>query len=133
MQVPNEFIRSHSLSMNSGRFDDITSIHPPSFAESQFDVILRRQRVRFRKHNGLKVTTTPSRFVHICDHSEFAGWGSVSYLDLTPEDISSGEAICKADTEAPIIGPWTASAVAANDVCGSVFYAFPAVVAVAGV
>lgn len=122
-----------SSSVYPGRKNDTSSTHPPSFSESQFDVILRRQRVRNRKHNGLKVTATPSRFVHACDHFEFAGWGSVSYLDLTPEDISLGEAKCKTEAEAPVVGPWTASAVAANDVCGSVFYAFPAVVAVAGI
>ncbi|KLO06622.1 hypothetical protein SCHPADRAFT_923138 [Schizopora paradoxa] len=124
---------SHLATIEEGRMNDASSIHPPSFSESQFDVILRRQRPRSRKHNGLKVTATPSRFVHACDHFEFAGWGSVSYLDLTPEDISFGEAKCKIVAEAPTVGPWTASAVAANDVCGSVFYAFPAVVAVAGV
>lgn len=39
----------------------------------------------------------------------------------------------KEDKEGPVLGPWIASAVAANEVFGSVFYAFPPVVAVAGI
>ena len=126
-----EFISSDIKLLATGRNPD--SDHPPSFAESQFDVIRRRQRTRYTQSGGLKVTASPSRFLNLPDDHEFAGWGTVSYLELTDEDIQRGEAVLKADNDSPIFGPWTASAVAANEIFGSVFYAFAPVVAVAGV
>lgn len=57
----------------------------------------------------------------------------MSYIELSDADIMKGEEVIKREKDAPIFGPWIASAVAANEVFGSVFYAFPPVVAVAGV
>ena len=121
---------------NSASIQDVSSVQSvllPSFAESQFDVILRRQRPRLKENGGLKMTASPSRFHTLSNDFEFAGWGSVSYLELTEDDIRKGEETGKQDKSVPILGPWMASAVAANEVFGSVFYAFPPVIASAGI
>ncbi|KAH8112836.1 amino acid permease-domain-containing protein [Phellopilus nigrolimitatus] len=104
-------------------------IQPPSFGKSQYDTILRRQRT----NSPLKSTNSPSRFQSLSGDFEFAGWGIVSYLELSPTDIQRGEEAVKQDKKGPVLGPWEASAVAANEVFGSVFYAFPPVVAASGV
>ena len=119
--------------MNLVAVVDTVSVYPPSFAESQFEVILRRQRTRHRTNGGLKLTASPSRFLTLSNDFEFAGWGNVSYIELSDEDLRKGEETIKRDKEGPILGPWMASAVEANEVFGSVFYAFPPVAAAAGV
>lgn len=81
----------------------------------------------------MKSSTSPSRFNTLSNDFEFAGWGSVSYIELRNADISKGEEVIRRGKDTPIFGPWIASAVAANEVFGSVFYAFPPVAAVAGV
>lgn len=106
---------------------------PPSFAESQFDIILRRQHTRNTASGGLKLSSAPSRFLNLSDAFEFAGWGTVSYLELSAENLQHGELSVLEDVHRPILGVWMASAVAANEVLGGVFYALPPVVAVAGV
>ncbi|KZS91996.1 hypothetical protein SISNIDRAFT_474934 [Sistotremastrum niveocremeum HHB9708] len=103
---------------------------PPSFAESQLDVILRRQRHRPLQGGGLKFTNTPTRFLNLSSDWEFAGWGSTLYLELTPEEFTNSDVDISARQ---VLGQYTASAVAGNAVLGSVFYALPAVVALAGV
>jgi hypothetical protein len=108
---------------------NFTNDLPPSFASSQFDVILRRQRHR----DGPKLSNIPSRFLNLSNDFEFAGWGSVYRIQLSHDDYASGEAAVKAVKEAKVLGKWTASAVAGNDILGGVFYALPAVVAVSGV
>lgn len=58
----------------------------------------------------------------------------MSYIDLTAADLAEAEH--RIDTEnssMPESGQFRASAAAANSVLGSVFYAFPAVAAVAGI
>ena len=55
------------------------------------------------------------------------GWGSTTSLKLGPSDQPS------LVVEERNLGKFIASAVAGNAVLGSVFYAFPAVVAVCGV
>ncbi|TDL27804.1 hypothetical protein BD410DRAFT_893978 [Rickenella mellea] len=107
--------------------------HPPSFAESQFDVILRRQRARRVNSGALKFTDSPSRFLNLSNDFEFAGWGTVTYTELSADDLRGGELTIQNDHGHPILGEWMASAVAANDVLGSVFYALPTLVSVAGV
>ncbi|KAI5116511.1 hypothetical protein M0805_001866 [Coniferiporia weirii] len=99
---------------------------------AQFDIILRRQRARPQQNGGLKFSASPSRFQLLSNDFEFSGWGSVSYLLLSSDDLQKGEITVKQDKGGPVLGPWTASAVAANEVFGSVFYAFPPVIAVAG-
>jgi hypothetical protein len=92
-------------------------------------VVLRRQRQR----HGLKLTSVPSRFLNLSNEFEFAGWGSVSHVKLSPEDYLRGEEVVKSVEDARILGQWTASALAGNAILGGVFYTLPAVASVAGV
>ncbi|KAJ9477109.1 AAAP amino acid permease [Pseudozyma hubeiensis] len=180
--------------------DDINQLRPPSFAESQFATIIRRQRKRrivspttnldatgitsvldleastildataskhqsnaeasgsddpvasdsgwgrALRHGELKAapglhrdapTTTlasdrqdPLMAIHRA--WEFAGWGSISLLELPPS-ASKPLTSSAADSTRLQLGQWKASAIAGNAVTGSVFYALPAVVAVSSV
>jgi len=114
-------------------FVDITTplehINPPSFRESQFDIILRRQRPR----PALKFTNIPSRFINLSNDFEFAGWGSLTCITLAPEDHKCGKEMLHAITRQRILGQFLASGLAGNDILGGVFYTLPAVIAVASV
>jgi amino acid transporter len=58
----------------------------------------------------------------------------MSYIDLTATDLTEAERRTNTqDISMPEMGQFRASAAAANAVLGSVFYAFPAVAAVAGI
>ncbi|KAF7335637.1 Aaap amino acid permease [Mycena venus] len=110
------------------------STNPPTFHQSQFDVILRRQRTRPPTGGGLKDTlATASRFLNLSSDFEFAGWGSFSNLKLTGEDHVVGEERLQRIRRSRLLGQYTGAAVPGNAVLGSVFYALPAVVAVSGV
>ncbi|KIY66346.1 hypothetical protein CYLTODRAFT_423498 [Cylindrobasidium torrendii FP15055 ss-10] len=104
---------------------------PPTFQESQFDVILRRQ--RRRGTDDMKRTTVPSRFLNLSNAFEFSGWGSTvkTKLDLAAEE--AGRERVQRLKDQKILGQFTASALAGNAVLGSVFYALPAVVGVASI
>ncbi|KAJ7775998.1 amino acid permease-domain-containing protein [Mycena maculata] len=107
---------------------------PPTFRESQFDIILRRQRTRPPDGGGLKHTLrSSSRFLNLSSDFEFAGWGSFSNLKLTSEDHSIGEDRLQRIRRAKLLGQLTGTGLPGNAVLGSVFYALPAVVAVCGV
>ncbi|TFK40382.1 AAAP amino acid permease [Crucibulum laeve] len=109
-------------------------VPPPSFRDSQFGIIFRRQRQRPLDNSGLKeYLALPSRFVNLTSSFEFAGWGSITRLKLTREDREAGEAKLNKMRKERVLGQFTASALAGNAVLGSVFYALPAVVAVGGV
>ncbi|EAU89563.2 amino acid permease [Coprinopsis cinerea okayama7 len=109
------------------------SIAPPSFRDSQFDVILRRQRYRPPDNSGLKdYAVVPSRFINLPNSFEFAGWGSIQRIKLSSEDFQEAENRLKTVEKERVLGQFTAAALAGNAVLGSVFYAFPAVVVVAG-
>ena len=71
--------------------------------------------------------------MNLTNDFEFAGWGSISHLKLTPEDICQGEVQQGSFREQQVLGQFTASALAANDILGGVFYTLPSVVAVAGI
>lgn len=101
--------------------------------DSQFDVILRRQRTRPRDGAGLKSTAIPSRYLNLPNAFEFAGWGSLTNLLLDKDDHDAGEKSLRDMSSYRVLGQFTASALSGNAVLGSVFYALPAVVAVAGV
>ncbi len=58
------------------------------------------------------------------------GWGSMRYLDISPEDQRDAETRLKTPRE--MLGHLSAMSVSGNDVSGSVFYAFPLVFASAG-
>ena len=107
---------------------------PPSFRDSQFDIILRRQRQRPADNSGLKTSDAyPSRFINLSNSFEFAGWGSVTRLKLRADDHDTGMARIDSMKKSQVLGQFTASALAGNAVLGSVFYALPAVVAVGGI
>jgi hypothetical protein len=109
------------------------SMDPPSFRESQFDIILRRQRLRPKDGGGLKLPGVPSRFLNLSSDFEFAGWGSFSKLKLNTEDHRAGEDRLQAIRSEKILGQFTASALVGNAVLGGVFYTLPAVVVVSNV
>jgi hypothetical protein len=54
----------------------------------------------------------------------------MQYLDISPEDLRDAETRLKDPRE--MLGHLSAMSVSGNDVSGSVFYAFPLVVAAAG-
>lgn len=107
---------------------------PPTFSDSQFGIILRRQRCRPPDNSGLKnYTGIPSRFINLPNSFEFAGWGSIYRIKLTTADHDAGERALDKQKKEKILGQFTAAALAGNAVLGSVFYAFPAVIVVAGI
>jgi hypothetical protein len=110
-----------------------THVLPPSFQDSRFVIILRRQRLRPKEGGGLKLDALPSRFLNLTNDFEFTGWGSLTHLQLGKEDRTFGEEKLQRIRCQSILGQFTASALAGNAVLGSVFYALPAVVAVSSV
>ena len=107
--------------------------HPPSFESAQFDIVLRHQRQRPRGGGGTKYTAVPSRFIHLSNAFEFSGWGTMSYMDLAPDDVRLGEQDVKHAAPTGDLGQFVASAVAGNAILGGVFYTLPAVFLAAGV
>lgn len=101
----------------------------PSFAQSEFYTIVRRQ--RRKRDNDLKMTVSHSRVPHLNAEWEFSGWGSMRYLDISPKDLRDAESRLSGPRQ--VLGHLAAMSVSGNDVSGSVFYAFPLVVAAAGV
>ncbi|KDR77023.1 hypothetical protein GALMADRAFT_425547 [Galerina marginata CBS 339.88] len=107
---------------------------PPSFQDSQFAIVLRRQRLRPADNSGLKTGNAyPSRFINLTNSFEFAGWGSITSLKLDTRDHDEGNARIESLRRGHVLGQFTASALAGNAVLGSVFYALPTVVAVGGI
>jgi hypothetical protein len=89
--------------------------------------------MRPKDGGGRKFTNVPSRFLYLPNDFEFAGWGSVYHLTLNTDDCAQGQETLQAIRREKILGQFTASAVAGNDVLGGVFYTLPAVVTVASV
>ena len=200
--------KAATQSHNDPSSDDNNSVHPPSFAESQFATIIRRQRKRrvFSPTDGpipyggpaaaqadlealkpgtgsqtpdksrtpalehgspasivdrkgynlhLKANGTSAAAVDrddpiMADHQawEFAGWGSISMLELSPNPAipetnrgadgsypppSAAPPAAQPAKQPVKFGQWKASAIAGNAVTGSVFYALPAVIAASSV
>ncbi|KAN0137458.1 Amino acid permease domain containing protein [Lactarius tabidus] len=101
----------------------------PSFAQSEFYTIVRRQ--RRKRDNDLKMTVSHSRVPHLNAEWEFSGWGSMRYVDISPKDLRAAEGRLSGPRQ--VLGHLAAMSVSGNDVSGSVFYAFPLVVAAAGI
>ncbi|TCD62055.1 hypothetical protein EIP91_007531 [Steccherinum ochraceum] len=110
-----------------------TSLRPPSFQSSRFDIVLRRQHLRPKEGGGLKQTAVPSRFLNLSNTFEFAGWGTLTRLDLATDDIHKGDGDIQEARRERSLGQFTAAALAGNAILGSVFYALPAVVVVSNV
>ncbi|CAE6496372.1 unnamed protein product [Rhizoctonia solani] len=102
---------------------------PPTFAQSEFETIIRRQRIN--GPNGYKLVPTPSRFPRVANEWEFTGWGRVEYTEIKDEQLK--EACLRMNEPEVEMGQFRASSVSGNGVVGSVFYAFPAVAAVASI
>jgi hypothetical protein len=116
------------------RDDEGSITRPPSFKNSQFATILRKQRLRPAHDSGLKnYPTVPSRFIHLTNSFEFAGWGSVTRLKLSDEAYRVAETRIETSKESELLGQFTATAVVGNAILGGVFYTIPAVAAAAGV
>lgn len=110
-----------------------SSNHLPTFAEAQFDIVLRRQHQRPQGGGGTKYAGVPSRFIHLSNTFEFAGWGTLSRPKLEAPDLKYGGDVEQRTQQQKTLGQFTASALAGNAVLGSVFYALPAVVVASGV
>ncbi|KAG8954830.1 hypothetical protein FRC00_005658 [Tulasnella sp. 408] len=100
---------------------DPMSAPPPSFAQSEFETIIRRQ--RNNQPHTLKIPNIPSRFPNLDNLWEFAV--------QSPQDM---ELASSRLAEKPVLlEALRASSIAGNGMYGSVFYAFPAVAAAAGI
>ncbi|KAG6833271.1 hypothetical protein H0H87_009446 [Tephrocybe sp. NHM501043] len=127
------YLEEQEITQTGIREPQWIAIEPPNNRHSQFDIILRRQRLRPKDGGGRKLTTLPSRFLHLANEFEFAGWGSMTRLNLSEDDRKAGETRLQEIRRQSVLGQFTASALAGNAVLGSVFYALPAVVAVSTV
>ncbi|KAI8384770.1 amino acid permease-domain-containing protein [Radiomyces spectabilis] len=107
---------------------DASAEPPPSFAESEFHHIQRRQVNRHRS-NLLKWSSVPSRYPNLSNAWEFAGWGSTYYMDLEQSDLDRYEDTQKQKT---LIGTWRATSIAGNDLIASVLYSIGPCVLQAG-
>ena len=147
---------------------DAGSIYPPSFAESQFATIVRRQRKRRifspmdhhleqggrtgdeqevaeeetpedkkgskeEDEQQLKIGRSGNDPLAMGRHAwEFAGWGSMSLLELSPKLYQDARQAMDARPKRDL-GALRAAAIAGNAITGSVFYSLPAVLSAAGV
>ncbi|CAO3664430.1 unnamed protein product [Umbelopsis ramanniana] len=93
----------------------VNEVVPPSFAESEFQTIQRRQ-VKRLGSNLLKWSETPSRYPTLSNEWEFAGWGSTYYMELEQSDINVQR------EEKKLIGQWRATSISGNDLIASVLY-----------
>ncbi|KAJ7838865.1 amino acid permease-domain-containing protein [Mycena olivaceomarginata] len=96
-------------------------------------IVLRRQKKRPQGGGGLKHTAVPSRFFNLSGDFEFAGWGSFSRIRLSSDDHVAGDGTQEIPHHMRLLGQFTATALAGNDVLGGVFYTLPAVLGVSGV
>ena len=99
--------------------------------EVQFNIVLRRQRTR--TSGKPKFKAVPSRFLNLSDDFEFAGWGSIFRIALSRDDLSHGRDALLELRNQRVLGQFAASALAANDILGGVFYTIPNVFALSGV
>ncbi|KAI0065724.1 hypothetical protein BV25DRAFT_1821391 [Artomyces pyxidatus] len=109
---------------------DADSITPPSFAQSEFQTIIRRQR-HGNDPEGLKIRHSHPRSPHNSAEWDFAGWGSMRYLEIPLEELQLAEA--RLNTPPTMLSHLAALSVAGNGMAGGVFYTFPLVAATAGI
>ncbi|KAJ1305829.1 hypothetical protein OPQ81_010556 [Rhizoctonia solani] len=101
----------------------------PPFVEAEFETAARRQRTGLDQ--DLKFTYIPSRFPHIGNEWEISGWGSVSYIELTANQLH--EAHVRINQPERQMGQFRSSSLSGNGIVGSAFYTFPAMAAVASI
>ncbi|KAF8527404.1 amino acid permease-domain-containing protein [Hysterangium stoloniferum] len=102
---------------------------PPSFEVSEFDTIIRRQRTK--RPDGLKFVNIRSRFSDLGNQWEFAGWGMMTYLGISSEELLAADQ--KMNQKLDTVGQLRGTGLPGNSMTSSVFYAFPAVIAVASI
>ncbi|KAI6126789.1 amino acid permease-domain-containing protein [Pisolithus sp. B1] len=77
--------------------------------------------------NHAPLTAVPSQFLNLTNDFEFAGWGTISKVILTPDDLSHGkDTWCNYHSQ-QVLGRFEASALAANDILGGVVFAISGV------
>lgn len=123
----------------------------PSYAQSQYETVVRRQRI----HNALKIphrlyrTATvdsatsdaeeggePHYPPRVAREFDFAGWGTMSFAEISEEEVNSARIAReekRREAGEGALGAWRAAGVAGVAVAGSPLYAFPALVGVAGI
>lgn len=114
-----------SLSIHSEKH---TAQPPPSFAESEFQQIQKRQKMD-KRNNLLKWSNVPSRYPNLSNAWEFAGWGSTYYMELETSDKDSYQ---NEKSKRTLIGQWRATSIAGNDLIASVLYSIGPCVLQAG-
>ena len=115
-----------------------SSADDPFSSEAGWSNALRRGELKTTLDRAIDAPTTtlaserqdPLMAIHRA--WEFAGWGSISLLELPPSSSDPSDTNT-AQPKRVQLGQWKASAIAGNAVTGSVFYALPAVVAVSSV
>ncbi|CUA70431.1 Receptor-type tyrosine-protein phosphatase eta [Rhizoctonia solani] len=100
----------------------------PVFVEPQFETAALRQRAG--PGQELKYTSA-SRFLNISDEWERSGWGSVTYLELTTEQLN--QAHIRMNQPERQMGQFRSSSLSGNGILGSAFYTFPAMATVASI
>lgn len=127
-----------ALPSNPYRLNDPSSTDDPFTTDTGWKNALRRGELKATLHhnNDVPITTLASErqdpLMAIHRAWEFAGWGSISLLELPPS-ISRSDTTAIHEPRPLQLGQWKASAIAGNAVTGSVFYALPAVVVVSSV
>ncbi|CAM0135491.1 hypothetical protein VKS41_005136 [Umbelopsis sp. WA50703] len=114
--------------MQRARNPSLTSSHNvvlPSFAESEFQTIHRKQLKRVNS-NLLKWSSSPSRYPTLSNEWEFAGWGSTYYMEIEQSDIALQK------DKKKLIGQWRATSISGNDLIASVLYSLGPCVVQAG-
>ncbi|RUP43698.1 hypothetical protein BC936DRAFT_136842 [Jimgerdemannia flammicorona] len=109
---------STTTTRHRSRVHSLANVAPPSFAESQFQTIQRRQ-----AGVTLKYSSSPSRYPNLSNAWEFAGWGSTYYMEISP----SAEA-----HDVPQLDQFRATAIAGNDLIASVLYTLGGTIVLAG-
>ncbi|KAF8318372.1 hypothetical protein DL93DRAFT_2183436 [Clavulina sp. PMI_390] len=109
----------------------IAELLPPTFAQSEFETIIRRQRPI--PSHGLKMPHAHSlRTPRLDADWQFAGSGSVSYLELDDHELQTAQEKY-AEPRSSEMGVFRGTAIAGVAVWGSVFYAFPAIAVTSGI
>ncbi|CAE6427615.1 unnamed protein product [Rhizoctonia solani] len=125
----NKVFSERAMAIESDMTSGMDNRPPPSFAQSEFETIIRRQRLD--GPNGRKLVPNPSRFPRVDNEWEFTGWGEVSYKEIKQDRlIQAHNIMSEPDVQ---MGQFRSSSISGNGVVGSVFYAFPAVAAVASI
>jgi hypothetical protein len=70
--------------------------------------------------------------LNLSNDFEFAGWGTISRVTLSEQDLSHGESEIKRKQESRTLGQLLASAFPGTGILGGIFYTVPAVVAASG-